>query len=79
MATLVVIDIIVMTSYSLMAHLSKSWLREPKKILWQNRIMGLALILIGLVKGLKLIVFHFKIGAISMFLDIITNYLICSE
>jgi homoserine/homoserine lactone efflux protein len=52
-ATLIAIDIIVMTAYSLMAHLSKSWLRDPKKILWQNRVTGLALILIGLVMGLS--------------------------
>ncbi|MGE4570657.1 MAG: LysE family transporter [Gammaproteobacteria bacterium] len=52
-ATLIAIDIIIMTAYSLMAHLSKSWLRDPKKILWQNRITGLALILIGLVMGLS--------------------------
>ena len=52
-ATLVAIDIIIMTTYSLMAHVSKSWLRDPKKILWQNRITGLALILIGLVMGLS--------------------------
>ena len=52
-ATLVAIDIIIMTVYSLTAHLSKSWLRDPRKILWQNRITGLALILIGLVMGLS--------------------------
>ena len=51
-ATLVAIDIIIMTIYSLIAHFSKSWLREPSKILWQNRITGLALIIIGLVMGL---------------------------
>ena len=50
--TLVVIDVIVMMGYSLMAHLSKSWLRDPAKIIWQNRVSGLALILIGLVMGL---------------------------
>jgi len=49
--TLVLIDVIVMAGYSLMAHLSKSWLRDPEKILWQNRITGLALILVGLVMG----------------------------
>jgi len=51
--TLVAIENIVMTTYALMAHLSKSWLREPNKIRWQNRITGLALILIGLVMGLS--------------------------
>lgn len=51
--TFVVIENIVMTTYALIAHLSKSRLRDPKKILWQNRIIGLALILIGLVMGLS--------------------------
>ena len=51
--TLVAIENIVMTTYALIAHLSKSWLGDPKKILWQNRITGLALILIGLVMGLS--------------------------
>lgn len=51
--TLVAIENIVMTAYALMAHLLKSWLRDPKKILWQNRITGLALILIGVIMGLS--------------------------
>ena len=51
--TLVAIENIVMTAYALMAHLLKSWLRDPKKILCQNRITGLALILIGVIMGLS--------------------------
>ena len=49
--TLIVIDLLVMTGYVTLAELSKSLLSDPKKILWQNRLTGATLILVGLVMG----------------------------
>ena len=50
-ATLIVIDLLVMTGYVTLAEISKSLLSDPKKILWQNRLTGTTLILVGLVMG----------------------------
>ena len=50
-ATLIVIDLLVMTGYVTLAEISKSLLSDPKKILWQNRLTGSTLILVGLIKG----------------------------
>ncbi|MDC0470133.1 LysE family transporter [Candidatus Pseudothioglobus singularis] len=50
-STLIVIDLLVMTGYVTLAELSKSLLSDPKKILWQNRLTGATLILVGLVMG----------------------------
>ena len=49
--TLIVVDLIVMTGYVTLAELSKTLLSDPKKILWQNRLTGATLILVGLVMG----------------------------
>jgi homoserine/homoserine lactone efflux protein len=45
-ATLVGVDLFVMTGYLMLAEISKSLLSDPKKILWQNRVTGSILILI---------------------------------
>ena len=50
-ATLIVIDLLVMTGYITLAEISKSLLSDPKKILWQNRLTGSTLILVGLIMG----------------------------
>ena len=50
-ATLIVIDLIVMAGYVTLAQVSKKLLAEPKKILWQNRLTGSTLILVGLIMG----------------------------
>ena len=50
-ATLIGVDLIVMTGYTMLAEISKSLLSNPKKILWQNRVTGLTLILVGLIMG----------------------------
>ena len=50
-ATLIVIDLIVMAGYVTLAQVSKTLLADPKKILWQNRLTGLTLILVGLIMG----------------------------
>ena len=50
-ATLIVVDLIVMTGYTMLAEISKSLLSDPKKILWQNRVTGLTLIFVGLIMG----------------------------
>lgn len=50
-STLIVIDLLVMTGYVTLAELSKTLLSDPKKILWQNRLTGATLILVGLVMG----------------------------
>jgi len=50
-ATLIAIDLIVMTGYVTLAELSKTLLADPKKILWQNRVTGGTLILVGLIMG----------------------------
>ena len=50
-ATLIGVDLIVMTGYTMLAEISKSLLSDPKKILWQNRVTGLTLILVGLIMG----------------------------
>jgi homoserine/homoserine lactone efflux protein len=50
-ATLVGVDLFVMTGYLMLAEISKSLLSDPKKILWQNRVTGSILILIGLIMG----------------------------
>ena len=52
-ATLVVVDLLVMTGYLMLAKIMKSFLSDPKKILWQNRVTGSILILIGLIMGLS--------------------------
>ena len=49
--TLIVIDLVVMAGYVTLAQLSKSLLADPKKILWQNRLTGSTLILVGLIMG----------------------------
>ena len=51
-ATLVGVDLFVMTGYLMLAEISKSLLADPKKILWQNRVTGSILILIGLIMGM---------------------------
>ena len=50
-ATLISVDLIVMIGYVMLAEISKSFLSDPKKILWQNRVTGFTLILIGLIMG----------------------------
>ena len=50
-ATLIVIDLLVMAGYVTLAEISKTLLADPKKILWQNRLTGATLILVGLVMG----------------------------
>ena len=50
-ATLIVIDLIVMAGYVTLAQVSKKLLADPKKILWQNRLTGSTLILVGLIMG----------------------------
>ena len=50
-ATLIVIDLIVMAGYVTLALVSKTLLADPKKILWQNRLTGSTLILVGLIMG----------------------------
>ena len=52
-ATLVVVDLLVMSGYLMLAKIMKSFLSDPKKILWQNRVTGSILILIGLIMGLS--------------------------
>ena len=49
--TLIVIDLIVMAGYVTLAQVSKTLLADPKKILWQNRLTGSTLILVGLIMG----------------------------
>ena len=49
--TLIGVDLIVMTGYTMLAEISKSLLSDPKKILWQNRVTGLTLIFVGLIMG----------------------------
>ena len=49
--TLIVIDLVVMAGYVTLAQLAKSLLADPKKILWQNRLTGSTLILVGLIMG----------------------------
>ena len=51
-ATLIAVDLIVMMGYVTLAEISKSLLADPKKILWQNRLTGSTLILVGLVMGI---------------------------
>ena len=51
-ATLVGVDLFVMTGYLMLAEISKSLLSDPKKILWQNRVTGSILIFIGLIMGM---------------------------
>ena len=50
--TLIVIDLIVMAGYVTLAQVSKTLLADPKKILWQNRLTGSTLILVGLIMGI---------------------------
>ena len=50
-ATLIGVDLIVMTGYTMLAEISKSLLSDPKTILWQNRVTGLTLIFVGLIMG----------------------------
>jgi homoserine/homoserine lactone efflux protein len=50
-STLIVIDLIVMAGYVTLAQVSKALLADPKKILWQNRLTGSTLILVGLIMG----------------------------
>ena len=50
-STLIAVDLLVMTGYVTLAELSKTLLSDPKKILWQNRLTGATLILVGLVMG----------------------------
>ena len=49
--TLIVIDLIVMAGYVTLAQVSKTLLADPKKILWQNRLTGSTLIVVGLIMG----------------------------
>ena len=49
--TLIVIDLIVMAGYVTLAQVSKKLLADPKKILWQDRLTGSTLILVGLIMG----------------------------
>ena len=50
-STLIVIDLMVMAGYGTLAQVSKTLLADPKKILWQNRLTGSTLILVGLIMG----------------------------
>ena len=50
-STLIVIDLMVMAGYVTLAQVSKTLLADPKKILWQNRLTGSTLILVGLIMG----------------------------
>ena len=50
-ATLIAVDLMVMMGYVTLAEISKSLLADPKKILWQNRLTGSTLILVGLIMG----------------------------
>ncbi len=50
-ATLITVDLIVMTGYVTLAEISKTLLSDPTKILWQNRLTGLTLVLVGLIMG----------------------------
>ena len=50
-ATLIVIDLLVMAGYVTLAEISKTLLADPKKILWQNRLTGSTLIVVGLIMG----------------------------
>ena len=50
-ATLIVIDLLVMAGYVTLAEISKTLLANPKKILWQNRLTGSTLIVVGLIMG----------------------------
>ena len=49
--TLIAVDLIVMMGYVTLAEISKTLLADPKKILWQNRLTGSTLILVGLIMG----------------------------
>ena len=50
-STLIGIDFLVMMGYVTLAEISKTLLSDPKKILWQNRLTGSTLILVGLIMG----------------------------
>jgi homoserine/homoserine lactone efflux protein len=50
-STLISIDFLVMMGYVTLAEISKNLLSDPKKILWQNRLTGSTLILVGLIMG----------------------------
>ena len=50
-STLIVIDLLVMAGYVTLAEISKTLLADPKKILWQNRLTGSTLIVVGLIMG----------------------------
>ena len=50
-ATLIGIDLMVMAGYVTLAEISKALLADPKKILWQNRLTGSTLIIVGLIMG----------------------------
>ena len=50
-STLIAIDLMVMAGYVTLAQVSKTLLADPKKILWQNRLTGSTLILVGLIMG----------------------------
>ena len=50
-STLIVIDLMVMAGYVTLAKVSKTLLADPEKILWQNRLTGSTLILVGLIMG----------------------------
>ena len=50
-STLIVIDLMVMAGYVTLAQVSKTLLADPKKILWQNRLTGSTLIIVGLIMG----------------------------
>ena len=50
-ATLIVVDLLVMAGYVTLAEISKTLLADPKKILWQNRLTGSTLIVVGLIMG----------------------------
>ena len=50
-STLIVIDLMVMAGYVTLAQVSKTLLADPRKILWQNRLTGSTLILVGLIMG----------------------------
>jgi homoserine/homoserine lactone efflux protein len=50
-STIIGIDFLVMMGYVTLAEISKTLLSDPKKILWQNRLTGSTLILVGLIMG----------------------------
>lgn len=47
--TLLAVDLVVMTGYSVMASRMRRWLRNARAVMWQNRVTGTVLIGAGLL------------------------------